>query len=67
MRDVIIPHFPLFYERYIEVFGGVGWILFGKPPNNDFELYNDINSNLANLFRCVRDKPQELIDDLILY
>jgi DNA adenine methylase len=28
---------------------------------NDFEVYNDFNPNLANLFRCVRDHPEELI------
>lgn len=64
LRDIIIPRFPLDYERYIEVFGGGGWILFAKPPNNDFEVYNDFNGVLVNLYRCVRDKPQELIDEL---
>ena len=53
--------FPLYYERYIEVFGGGGWILFAKPPGNDFEVFNDLNSLLTNLYRCVREKPQELI------
>lgn len=40
--------------RYFEVFGGAGWILFHKPPSNDF------NSNLVNLYRCVRDNPNKL-------
>ena len=53
--------FPLYYERYIEVFGGGGWILFAKPPGNDFEVYNDFNGLLVNLYRCVRDKPRELM------
>ena len=44
-----------------EVFGGGGWILFHKDPKKDFEVYNDFNPNLANLFRCVRDHPEELI------
>ena len=64
MRDVIVQRFPLHYERYIEVFGGGGWVLFHKPPRNDFEVYNDRNSLLVNLYRCVRDKPDELIDEL---
>jgi site-specific DNA-adenine methylase len=55
------PHVPLYYERYIEVFGGGGWILFAKPPGNDFEVYNDFNGLLVNLYRCVRDKPRELM------
>jgi DNA adenine methylase len=64
LRDLIVNLFPLYYERYIEVFGGAGWILFHKNPGNDFEVYNDFNSLLVNLYRCVRDKPNELIDDL---
>ncbi|MEL5900772.1 DNA adenine methylase, partial [Clostridium sporogenes] len=43
LRDLIVSVFPLYYERYIEVFGGGGWGLFHKPPGNDFEVYNDFN------------------------
>ena len=63
-RDIIIPRFPLYYEKYIEVFGGGGWILFAKPPGNDFEVFNDFNSNISNLYFCVRDKSAELIEKL---
>ena len=64
LRDTILAHFPIYYEKYIEVFGGGGWVLFHKPPLNDFEVYNDFNPNLATLYRCVRDKPEELIKEL---
>jgi DNA adenine methylase len=64
LRDEVLSRFPLYYERYIEVFGGAGWVLFHKPPSNDVEVYNDFNPNLANLYRCVRDKPQELMENL---
>jgi len=64
LRDVILDRFPIFYERYIEVFGGAGWVLFHKPPQNDFEVYNDFNSNLATLYRCVRERPDELREAL---
>ena len=64
LRELIVSLFPLYYERYIEVFGGGGWVLFHKPPGNDFEVYNDFNGLLANLYRCVREKPNELIDAL---
>ena len=60
MRDAVLARFPPYYERYIEVFGGAGWVLFRKPPGMDFEVYNDFNGNLANLYRCVRDKPNKL-------
>ena len=64
LRELIVTLFPLYYERYIEVFGGGGWILFHKPPGNDFEVYNDFNGLLVNLYRCVREKPDELIEAL---
>ncbi len=64
LRDEILARFPLDYTRYIEVFGGGGWVLFHKPRGKDFEVYNDFNANLTNLYRCVRDKPEELIDEL---
>lgn len=64
MRDEILARFPLHYKRYIEVFGGAGWVLFHKPPDNDFEVFNDFNSNLVNLSRCVREQPEQLKDEL---
>ena len=63
-RDIIIPRFPLYYEKYVEVFGGGGWILFAKPPGNDHEIFNDANSNISNLFYCVREHSEELIEKL---
>ena len=61
LRREIIHRFPLSYQRYIEVFGGAGWVLFYKKPS-PFEVYNDFNVYLVNLFRCVRyeDKKEEL-------
>ena len=64
LREEVVRRFPLFYERYVEVFGGGGWVLFHKPPGNDFEVYNDFNGLLSNLYRCVRDKPDLLINSL---
>ncbi len=64
LREEVVRRFPLFYERYIEVFGGGGWVLFHKPPGKDFEVYNDFNGLLTNLYRCVRDKPDLLINAL---
>lgn len=61
LRELILLRFPPYYERYIEVFGGGGWVLFAKPPGNDFEVYNDFNGVLVNLYRCVREKPAELL------
>ena len=65
MRHEIYRMFPKDYSRYIEVFGGGGWVLFGKPQNAcAMEVYNDFNNNLSNLFLCTRDKPISLIKEL---
>jgi len=64
LRELIVALFPPYYERYIEVFGGGGWVLFHKPPGNDFEVYNDFNSLLTNLYQCVRENPRELTEAL---
>lgn len=63
MRETIVQRFPLKYGRYIEVFGGAGWVLFYKKPE-EFEVYNDFNSNLTNLFHVVKYKPVEFIKEL---
>ena len=64
LRDEILIRFPLQYERYIEVFCGAAWVLFRKEAGNDFEVLNDFNGNLVNLYRCVREKPNELKEEL---
>ena len=57
--------FPAAFDRYIEVFGGGGWVLFGKPPDpRCMEVYNDYNSNLANLFFCVKKRTGAFLKEL---
>lgn len=60
LRDDILARLPPEYDKYIEVFCGAGWVLFRRTPDKRMEIYNDFNSNLVNLFRCVRDKPDKL-------
>lgn len=43
------------HRTYVEVFGGAGWVLFRKQPS-EVEVWNDLNSDLVNLFRIVRNK-----------
>lgn len=61
---ILYALFPLRYERYIEPFGGSGAVLLGKSVPDKFEVYNDCNANLVNLFRCMRARPLEFIREL---
>lgn len=39
--------------------------MFGRPTEEKaMEVYNDFNSNLANLYTCVKEQPWELLRDL---
>ena len=62
LRKAILERFPTDeVGRYVEVFGGAAWVLFAKEKKaNQLEVYNDINSNLVNLFRCVKYHCGEL-------
>ena len=52
---------PDHYSRFIDVFGGSGTVTMSRPIQQGcMEVYNDFNSNLVNLFHCVRDKPDKL-------
>lgn len=61
---ILYALFPLQYDRYIEPFGGSGSVLLGKPQPDKFEVFNDYNQNLINLFRCMRDRPLAFIREL---
>ncbi|KJR44994.1 hypothetical protein UF75_4627 [Desulfosporosinus sp. I2] len=65
LRELIYERLPKEYGRYIEVFGGGGWVLFGKSPDSRcMEVYNDFNSNLANLFFCVKERTAAFLVEL---
>lgn len=68
LRNKILEQFPEAetYNRYIEVFGGAGWVLFAKERHAKMEVYNDVNSNLINLFRCVKYHSSAVQDELDL-
>lgn len=69
LRKEIIVRFPEKYGRYVEVFGGAGWVLFGLDPKpGRMEVYNDANGDLVNLFRCIKyhaDAVQQELDWLL--
>jgi DNA adenine methylase len=64
LRDQIYQRFPLEFTRYVEVFGGGGWVLFGRTPDSSLEVYNDFNKDLVNLFRCVKSRTLAFLKEL---
>lgn len=66
LREKVIEQFPGAdeYNRYIEVFGGAGWVLFAKDRHADMEVFNDANGELINLYRCVKYHCEELQKEL---
>ncbi|MEY8000927.1 DNA adenine methylase [Clostridium sp. Mt-5] len=69
LLDEIIKELPVDikqYRRYVEPFVGAGAVFFYFLENNYFEEYiiNDINSKLINLYKVIRDKPEDLIVEI---
>ena len=52
----IVKHLPE-HKLYVEPFGGGAGVLLNKPKSFH-EIYNDIDSDLYNFFRVVKDKKQ---------
>uniref|UniRef100_UPI004048C563 DNA adenine methylase n=1 Tax=Aliarcobacter sp. TaxID=2321116 RepID=UPI004048C563 len=64
----IIDLIPENHKMYVEVFGGAGSVLYSKEPSK-LEVLNDINSELINLHRAIRNNPQTLsmfLNDLFI-
>lgn len=61
LKNQIIPLMPNDCERYIEVFGGAGWVLFGKEKiKGQMEVFNDIDGDLINLYLQIKNNCEAL-------
>lgn len=58
LADWIISHFPP-HTTYLEPFFGSGAVFFTKEPSK-VETINDLDGNVVNLFRVIRERPEEL-------
>ena len=54
--NLLAPH-----TCYLELFSGAAWVLFGKKPS-PVEVINDIDQDLINFFRVVKNCPEDLIE-----
>lgn len=64
----IISLFPFDYQNmvYLEPFGGAAHVLMQKKASR-LEVYNDINSEMVNLFRILQNKEKAEILIRLLY
>jgi len=65
MLKRILPLIPG-HDVYVEVFGGAAHLLFAKPPAK-VNVYNDIDNNLVNFFRVLRDPEKAKRLQQLLY
>lgn len=61
---ILYALFPIQYGRFVDVFGGSGSVLLGNPEICPFEVYNDFDRNLANLFCCMKERTMAVIREL---
>lgn len=64
LAEQIISRFPE-HHSYLEPFFGSGAVLFNKPRSH-IETVNDLDGNVVNLFRCIRDDPERLAREAYL-
>ena len=68
-KEKLIPFvrsvFPPNVSEYTEPFGGSGAVLLDMPRKSGrLDIYNDYNSDLSNLFICVKDCSNQLLREL---
>lgn len=66
LRSKVIAYLPVDAECYCEVFAGAAWVLFGKPPH-PVEVINDANGDLVNLWRVLKWRNAELLEEVHQY
>lgn len=58
LKRLVLPNIPE-HVYYGEVFGGSAAVLLSKPISQ-IEVYNDINSEVVNFYRMLRENQNEL-------
>ena len=64
--DWLLPLLPVHgITHFCEPFGGSGAVILNRPPV-DVETYNDLDGEVVNFFKVLRDQSEELICALSL-
>ncbi len=67
LLSYILPLFRKDIDTYVEVFGGAGAVLLNFKIGGCKKIYNDYNIDLVNLFRVVKYRPAEFINEVNRY
>lgn len=59
MLKWLLPVLDIEHNHFVDCFGGSAAVLLNKKPVN-LETYNDLNSDVVNLFKVLRDPDQGL-------
>jgi DNA adenine methylase len=62
LSKILVPLIP-HHKRYIEVFAG-GLSMFFRKHKVKWNVLNDIDNNIVNLYICVIEKHDELVENL---
>lgn len=62
--DFILSHLPQ-TDQYIEPFGGSAAVLLNRDPS-PVETYNDIDGDVVNFFKVLRENRDELLEKIAL-
>jgi DNA adenine methylase len=56
IRRWVVSHFPA-HQLFVDLYGGAGSVLMAKPRSQG-EVYNDIDGEICDVFRVLRDPQQ---------
>jgi DNA adenine methylase len=60
MAPWILEHLPADHDVYVEPYGGSAAVLLRKERSH-IEVYNDLDSDVVNFFRMIRERPDDLM------
>lgn len=60
LLNEISPLIPGEFNKYFEPFVGAGAVIFSLLPDN--AVINDLNSELINVYKVIKEQPDELIE-----
>jgi DNA adenine methylase len=59
--QLIPPH-----KTFVDVFGGAANVILNKPSSKFLDVYNDLNGEVVNFFKVLRNNTDELANQIFL-